>query len=135
MKIVRTNTFQNIPRVLFEDSADEFLKGNAIDRLYFYDESINNNPYNMVFEFQEDEKIVGVLWLIVSPVFNALISKFVSVLPNYRGDISGRIDDFMTKLAQELELNCVFGATQKDSSYWQSYGWELANTRIIVKEV
>jgi len=135
MELVRTDTFKNIPRVLFEDSADEFYKGDVIDRLYFHDSILNNSPTTMVFEMRDGSKVVGVLWLTVNFVLNALVCRFVSVLPEYRGDISYRIDKFMTALARSFDLDRIYGATQMDTTHWESFGWEVAGTRTIYKEV
>jgi len=137
LKLVLSNTFKNIPRVLFEDSADEFLDADAIDRLYELDVLLNSNPYNLVYEYQNDDsEVCGVLWLNIDPLLNALNCRFISVLPEYRdGSVAYKTDDFMVALAEHFGLGKILGTTQKDPAYWQKKGWQVANTKIITKEV
>lgn len=137
LTLVLTNTFENIPRELFEDSADEFLDDAAISRLYECDKFLNSTPYSMVFELRNDiGEVCGVMWIVVDPVLNALYCRFISVFKEYRdGSIATLVDRVMTDIAKHAGLDRLFGVTQKDTSYWQTYGWKLANTRMITKEV
>jgi hypothetical protein len=137
LKLVLVNTFKNIPRVLFEDSADEFLDSDAIDRIYECDALLNSSPYCQVYEMRnENEEVKGVLWLQIDPVLNALSCRFISVLPEYRdGSVAEKITGFMDALARHVGLEKIFGVTQKNTEYWQSLGWDVAKTKMIIREV
>jgi len=137
LTLIRTDTFENVPRKLFEDSADELLDKEIIDRIYLYNQAFKQDPLTMIYELRDkDGKVQGVLWLVVNVILEALDGKFVAVSPEYRdGTVLKKLTDFAEHLARELGLKKIFAASQKDTAFWQSFGWREMKTRTLVREV
>lgn len=139
LELVRLRNFENIPRELFSDSADEMfnLDPKSIDRLYQWGNIICSDPYQLVFGFvNEKNEVCGIFWLVIDLIYNALNCRFISVLPEYRNNTVMRwATSYMQEIAEDLKLDRLLGCTAKDTTAWKKLGWEVMQTRLIIQNL
>ena len=137
LTLIRTDTFENVPRRLFEDSADELLDKEMIDTIYANNEAFRKDPLTMIYEMRDkDGNVQGVVWIVVDLLAQGLYGRFVAVSPEYRDrTVIKKVTDFGEQLARAMGLKRIFAASQMDTSFWQSFGWREMKTRTLVKEV